>query len=292
MTTSRLALGSVQFGLNYGIANSSGQVNHKEVGRIFASANSIGINTVDTAIAYGDSEQIIGTMNLESWNIISKLPALPDKCPSVSSWVMDQVSQSLTKLNSNRLHGLLLHRPDQLLESNGDELYRALLELKESGLVEKIGISIYSPDQLSQLLHNFPCDIVQGPFNVLDRRIATSGWLDKLHKNNCEFHARSIFLQGLLLMSSHTRPRWFQQWEQVWQVWAQWLQNTGQTPIQACLLHVLADNRINKLVVGVDSVTHLEEIHSATTGKPLEAPSLLDTDEQDLLNPANWQKNH
>lgn len=291
MTSSRLALGSVQFGLNYGIANSTGQVNHEEVRQIFASANAIGINTVDTAIAYGDSEQIIGTMNLESWNIISKLPALPDKCASVSSWIRDQVAQSLTKLKSTRLHGLLLHRPDQLLEPNGDELYRTLIELKESGLVEKIGISIYSPDQLNQLWHHFPCDIVQGPFNVLDRRIATSGWLDELHKNNCEFHARSIFLQGLLLMPSHTRPHWFQRWAQVWQAWAQWLEHTGQTPIQACLLHALADNRIKKLVVGVDSVTHLEEIYSATTGKPLETPSFLDTDEPNLLNPANWQKN-
>ena len=104
------------------------------------------------------------------------------------------------RLNTINLYGLMLHRPEQLLGPYGEEIMSALLSLKKSGTVQKIGISVYSPDEFTELFSEYDFDIVQCPFNLIDRRLVNSGWLAKLKALGVEVHVRSSFLQGLLLM--------------------------------------------------------------------------------------------
>ena len=111
----RLALGTVQFGLNYGIANQQGQVSHDEAKAILDHASAHGIDTLDAAIAYGNSEQRLGEIGVQHWQVVSKLPAIPEGCSDISQWVADSVKESLQRLKIKRLYGLLLHRPQQLL---------------------------------------------------------------------------------------------------------------------------------------------------------------------------------
>lgn len=284
----KLALGTAQFGLNYGIANKHGQVPQDEAKAILDLAHASGMDTLDTAIAYGDSEQRLGEIGIQDWHIVSKLPAIPERCSDISQWAAQAVSKTLQRLKVESLYGLLLHRPQQLLEQDGDLLYRALQQLKRDGVVQKIGVSIYAPSELDALCSHYELDIVQSPFNIVDRRMLDTGWLSRLADQGTEVHVRSVFLQGLLLIKSSDRSRQFGRWDKLWSKWDEWLESTRQTPLQACLRYALSFSQISKVIVGVDSLPQLNEIHVARTGSIPQIPDGLSTSDLDLVNPANW----
>lgn len=284
----KLALGTAQFGLEYGIANTKGQVTAEEAVKILARAHAAGMDTIDTAIAYGQSEKSLGEAGVGDWHVISKLPAIPDDCVDVQKWVATNVDASLGKLKVQRLRGLLLHRPGQLLEENGQQLYKALLKLKEAGKVENIGISIYEPSELDNLCRHYAFDLVQAPFNVFDRRLATSGWLYRLHAQGVEVHVRSAFLQGLLLCATDKSPVGFERWDVLWAAWRAWVIDARLNPLQAALSHVLSYPEISRVVIGVDDLDQLNEILSYVMCKSHRAPETLMTVDPDLVNPARW----
>jgi aryl-alcohol dehydrogenase-like predicted oxidoreductase len=289
MMTSRLAIGTVQFGQSYGIANNSGQVTLRDAAEILQYARSSGVDTVDTAIAYGESEQRLGEIGVEQLQIVSKLPAIPQSCRDVHSWVYESVEGCLGRLKIPKLHGLLLHRPEQLFGVHGVELYRTMRELKIRGFVEKIGISIYGPDELDTLWPRFRFDIVQAPFSIVDRRMADSGWFDRLRLDGAEIHVRSIFLQGLLLMSVADRPPVFDRWSCIWQRWHAWLEYEQLTPLQACLGFALSQPEIDRVVVGVDSLRQLQAILDSTDVSCLMPPENLMCEDENLINPSRWR---
>ena len=286
----KLALGTVQFGLTYGIANRSGQVSRDEAAAILAHACGAGIDTLDTAIAYGESERRLGEIGVEQWRVVSKLPAVPEACADVGAWVREAVSGSLERLRIPRLGGLLLHRSQQLLGPHGEALYRVLLALKDEGKVEKIGVSIYDPEELDALWPRCQLGLVQAPFSILDRRLAASGWLSRLHQAGIEIHTRSVFLQGLLLMEAGKRPVTFDRWHPLWDQWHRWLDDQALSPLQACLGFVVAQPEIDRVVVGVDSLKQLQEIVSAAKPMGVPVPEFLTTEDLQLLNPSNWVK--
>jgi len=286
----KLALGTVQFGVNYGVANRQGQVGLDQAREIVTVARSSGLDTLDTAIAYGQSEATLGQLDLMDFKLITKLPALPDDCTDVPGWVEMQLAGSFERLGCSRIHGLLLHRPEQLLGGQGATLYRTLNDLKRQGLVEKVGVSIYEPQELDRLFGDMHFDLVQAPFNVLDTRLIDSGWLQRLPALGCELHVRSVFMQGLLLMPVAERPAKFSRWAPLWQEWDNWLQASELTPVQACLRHALAFAEISRVVVGVDSARQLEEIVQAASGELPEIPSTLRSSDPDLLNPSRWNQ--
>lgn len=286
----RLALGTVQFGLEYGIANQAGRVQLEDARYILQEAAAQGVDTLDTAIAYGDSESTLGQAGVSGWKIVTKLPALPEGCADVAGWVKVQIEGSLSRLGVSQLHGVLLHRPDQLLGENGKPLFEALQHLKAQGITRKIGVSVYGPEELARLMGEMQFDLVQAPLNILDRRLVESGWAKRLKEQGTEVHARSAFLQGLLLMPPDQRPAKFSRWTSLWSEWTRWLDETGLTPLQACLGYVLGVEAADKVVVGVDSVKQLKEIlvasHSALPSLP-NWPQAIDTD---LINPGQWSQ--
>lgn len=289
MKNNRLALGTAQFGLPYGVANQVERVTRSEAERILDHAWSAGLETLDTAIAYGDSEQRLGEIGVGQWHVISKLPPVPESCTNVAGWVRESVAASLSRLKVKKLRGLLLHRPQQLLSAPGQTLYAALDAVKTQGLVEKIGVSIYGPEELDALWPHFHFDLVQAPFNILDRRLSTTGWLTRLKQVGTEVHVRSVFLQGLLLMHSASRPSYFQRWQPLWAQWHQWLADKNLTPLQACLCFVLAQRQIDRVIVGVDSLKHLQDILAVAEETGIEPPANLISADLDLINPSKWK---
>ncbi len=286
----RLALGTVQFGLSYGVANRTGQVNLNTASEILAHAAGAGIDTLDTAIAYGQSEERLGEIGVNRWRIISKLPMVPKKCNDVSKWVQASIGDSLSRLKVDRLRGVLLHQPNQLLDCQGDAIFSALQDLKRSGITEKIGISIYDPQELDLIIPRYQFDIVQAPFNVLDQRLVTSGWLPRLKRMGAEVHVRSAFLQGLLLMEKSERPHRFSKWNSIWGNWHRWLADKQLSPLQACLRVALAPREIDRVVIGVDTLHHLLEILAAADGSAEIPPMELRCEDSDLLNPSHWNE--
>jgi hypothetical protein len=285
---SRIALGTAQFGLPYGVANRRGQVGRADLTAILGRAQAAGIDTVDTAMAYGDSEQRLGESGVGQWRVITKLPELPVPCADVAAWARTSVQGSLTKLGLVRLRAILLHRPLQLLGPHGPDLQAALFALKDEGLVEKVGFSIYGPDDLDALWHRFRPELVQAPLNVLDRRLLTSGWMARMHAAGTEIHVRSVFLQGLLLMDAASRPPMFSRWQPLWDRWTRWLSEASVSPLHACLGLALSRPEVSRVVVGVDSLEQLEEILAATLDTNLVPPLELACTDADLLDPSRW----
>ncbi len=284
-------LGTAQFGLDYGVSNNEGKISSFKVKQILEYGIQNGINTLDTAVLYGDSESVLGNIGVKNWQIVSKLPAISEEGVNIDQWVEGEVIKSLQRLQTNSLYGLLLHRPDQLFLSKGKRIVEALQGIKEKGLVRKIGVSVYSVEQLNALLSILQADIVQIPFNIFDQRFLSSGMIEYLKQNNIEIHARSIFLQGLLLMSPQNRPVYFNKWDSLLSRWDSYLRSENLSALEACIRFVIDKSMIDKVIVGVQNQKQLEEILHVQEfiSKRITFPDYLESDDQELINPSNWK---
>jgi len=289
MSTNRLALGTVQFGLDYGVANEAGQVAFEEVHHVMDLAKANEIDVLDTAIAYGTSEEVLGKVGVDGFRVVTKLPPLAENQNNVAQWVTKQVRESLARLGQKKVYGLLLHRSEDLLASQSRQLIQALADLKDVGIVQKIGVSIYSPDELEVVRNKIKIDLVQAPLNVVDRRMETTGWLDRLKDDGVEVHTRSAFLQGLLLMQRSKIPQKFLRWSNMWDMWENNLSELGVSPLEACLAYPLSLDQVDQVIVGVESAKQLEDIISAASSvdHALDT-SFMSSNDRNLIKPYNW----
>lgn len=294
MHSSRLMLGTAQFALPYGVANAVGIPSRGEVASILSKASADGIVSLDTAISYGECERLLGDAGVSDFDVTTKLPAVPDgvKAEGVSSWVDSQIRGALGRLRVDQIDAVLLHRPTQMVTEVGDALYRALCLQKDLGHVRRIGISIYDPSELDALISRFDLDVVQAPFNILDSRLLNTGWIDRLQNLGVSLHVRSIFLQGLLLMSKSQRPAYFHRWDSLWDRWDAWLQEHDLTALRATLRFALHAPGVEKVVLGVDSRSQLAQIIAVAGEGPLpDGYQSLSTTDVELLNPSLWKLN-
>ena len=288
-TSSKLALGSANFGLDYGVANNSGRISESELADILSFAQDACIEIIDTAQAYGDSESRIGSLCDDTqFKFITKIGADVANC-SRDQNVIRSVTQSCQRLSQSQLYAIMLHCPEILLSDHGSKVARELYMLKEQGVVSKVGVSIYSPDILNAILEVVELDIVQVPFNIFDQQILSSGWSEKLKSNGVEIHTRSVFLQGLLLMQQSDLPDYFvKHWPAHFEAWYKFLNDNRADPLEVALKFALQQNWIDKVVVGIDSVSHLNAlVKIEKSSEQVEFP-LLGSNDPNLINPSNW----
>jgi hypothetical protein len=285
----RLALGTVQFGQRYGIANVSGQVDVETAAEILESALSAGLDTLDTAIGYGDSEACLGAAGVSGWRVVTKLPPCPTNTIDVTKWVTEQVDGSLSRLRISAIDTLLLHKPTDLLGPAGAKIIAAMQSLKRRGLIRKAGISIYAPAELDATCPIWLPDVVQAPCNVFDRRLIRSGWLDRLLRVGVQVHIRSLFLQGLLLMPATQHPAWFTRWSELLTRWATWCAECRVTPLEASLAYAQSIPGVERLIVGVDSIAQWHEIVAAAARSAPVPPEDFCSDDPELIEPSRWQ---
>jgi aryl-alcohol dehydrogenase-like predicted oxidoreductase len=285
----QLALGTVQFGQRYGVANAGGRVSPATAAAILQLAARHGIEALDTAVAYGDSEACLGEIGVASWRVVSKLPPLPRDTPDVAAWIEAQVRGSLQRLRIGCLDGLLLHRPADVLGVAGERLLDAMATLKLRGWIAAAGASIYDPSELDELWPRWQPEVVQAPCNVLDRRLVRSGWLARLQQHGTRVQLRSVFLQGLLLMPAARRPPFFAQWQNLLDRWLAWCAAQGVSPLQVALTFASTLPAIERVVIGVESTVQLQEILSAVPPYAALPPEDLFTEDRDLLEPSRWK---
>lgn len=260
----KLALGTVQFGLNYGISNKEGKTPFEEVVKIMKYAESVGIEILDTAAAYGESEKVIGeaTKNNKKFKIITKIP--PFQSDKISDKEVQQletiIQNSLNKLKRDKVYGIMFHNVNDLFKENGKRLYYKLVELKSMNLVEKIGFSVYDGKEIDRLCELFPFDIIQLPINVLDQRLLKSSHLAKLKEVGVEVYARSIFLQGLLLMDLENVPKYFEPIIPLLREYHEMLHKNDMTLLDGAIDFAKNISEIDYLVVGVNNLEQLIEI--------------------------------
>ncbi|MDA1082645.1 MAG: aldo/keto reductase [Gemmatimonadetes bacterium] len=287
----KLALGTAQIGLDYGISNQRGQVSRAEAVEILKLARASSVTMLDTAVSYGDSEARLGDISASrGMDVVSKLPAIPDDVADIAGWMRDIVRGSLGRLRVTRLYGLLLHRSHALRGARAKEVGAALTGLMDAGLVLKTGVSIYVPAELDEIGGDAAVRLVQAPLNFFDDRLIQSGWLSRLKQKGIEVHARSIFLQGVLLFTPQNRPERFERWAEHFARYDGWMKTHDRSRLEVCVGYAMSVPEIDRIVVGVESAEQLTGIVAAAKLAPRPVPAALSATDPDLLDPLVWMR--
>jgi aryl-alcohol dehydrogenase-like predicted oxidoreductase len=289
----KLGLGTVQFGLDYGVSNKAGQTPAAEVSAILQFALENGITLVDTAAMYGSSEQILGEClrNLD-FKIVTKTPHFGNS--NITNDDADRLettfSESLRKLRRASVYGLLLHNCDDALAPGGERLFARMAGLQQRGLIKKVGVSAYTPEQVERVLDRYPFMIVQVPYNVFDQRFERTGTLARLKSKGVEVHTRSAFLQGALLMDSGDLPASLKRHREVFEQFHSIVREHGVSELQLALSFVLTQKLVDRVIVGACTAAQLSEIVEAAKYQPSGNDRLrqLGTDDESLINPSKW----
>lgn len=305
MKISRITLGTVQIGLEYGIANKTGKPAQASALEMLDYAWKNGINSFDTAPAYGNSETIIGTFvssylkDIDNLIITSKLPGIPD-IESISKDILyervkNHVNQSLSALKIKNIPVYLLHKPNDLFSSK-NTLIECLTRIKNEGLIGKIGVSIYEPWEVELALNYKELEAIQIPINVLDHRLINSGLLDRLKKRNFVVFARSVYLQGLFMLDPENIPKYLEPAKKHIRKLRE-LCTQYQLDMDAlCFLFVRDLPAITSVVIGAEKLGQVERNISLLNQPPI--PDLLKkeimenfkTIPENIVNPSKWNK--
>jgi aryl-alcohol dehydrogenase-like predicted oxidoreductase len=292
---SRLGLGTVQFGMHYGVSNRHGQPDEGEVAAILGRAEEAGIEYLDTAFAYPNSEILIGRHlpPRRRLKIVTKTTPIGSAAieRADKARILDALELSMERLRVDRLYGLLVHRAADLGKPGWENLVDALAEARSRGWVSRVGASVYNNDDLELVESRFAPDIIQGPFNVLDTRLISSKCFSRLKAAGTEMHARSVFLQGLLLMPPCSLPDFFEPVKPLLaSLRARWAEQ-GASPLVACVQFVLRHPDIDAVIVGVNSRSEFDEILSASASDPISTRAtagFLPSIDHRYLDPSLW----
>ena len=273
----KLVLGTVQFGLQYGV-NSAGRPSEDAVKSILAEASKGGITTLDTSSAYGNSEEILGecTTPEEGFKIVSKYP-------KGETSVGEMFNSSLKRLKVDKLYGYLLHH-FEVYKSN-PKVWDEFVALKEAGKVQKIGFSLYSPEELQFILDNkSPFDLIQVPFNIFDKKFLPL--MKEVHEKGVEIHVRSTFLQGLFFKDRETLPEKLKPMKKYLLQLDEFSRQSGLSISEIALNYNLQNPYIDGVLIGVDNVEQLKMNLASVKDTPIDIE--IEVKEQELLNPVNW----
>lgn len=287
-----LVLGTVQFGLAYGIANRRGKPDVGAVREILDLAYDLGLRMLDTATAYGESEAILGACGMQRWSTITKVPSFRNLDDAdLGAAAHDAVLRSLETLGSEKLHAVLAHDRRDAVGDRGRRLRDALAPLVASGQIGKIGVSVYGPEDMEGI-DSTNAQIVQAPLNVFDQRFITSGMAARLGAAGGELHVRSAFLQGLLLMPAAERPARFVPWTEKLAGFDGHIEASGLDPAAFCLGYVASQSAVRRCVVGVETVQQLSQLVVAFEAGMQASYDVhkLSSNDPGLIDPRQWEK--
>lgn len=261
----KLCLGTVQFGMDYGIRGQKKPSLSESVSMLdYATQN--GITDIDTAFAYGEAEDVVGeflskkTIDRSKLFISSKLKPneLDDiPCSKLKSVINEHLDRSLKRLHTDYLDSYMLHSSRYAFN---DDILEALYEVKKEGRIKHCGVSVYYPDEAKKCIESNFVDFMQLPFSVFDQRMQNEGVFDLAKKkNNTQIHARSAFIQGLILMKEDEVPPFLQGARPILAKIDKLSKKYAISRIEIALLFVKHFNAISHLVFGVDNMEQLKE---------------------------------
>jgi len=299
-----VALGTVQLGLDYGIANQSGMPGQQEAVSLVRNAIEHGVNWIDTARGYGLSEQRVGDALSAGWNsrtrVVTKLDplgVLPEDATvtCIKSTVHESLLASLHALDMKKLDVLLLHRWAHRVSHQG-EIWKWLLNQKAQGLINELGASIYSPEEAIEALSDMDVTHLQIPFNIFDQRWLGDNFQNALaNRPDVRIHVRSVFLQGLLISDAEIWPDWDTAASGRVQQINELVQLLGrQSKADLCMAFVLAQDWVDAIVIGVETNKQLQDNLRLACEKPLTLEECntvvknLSGIPDRLINPSQW----
>lgn len=276
-----IALGSAQFGLNYGIINSNGKIEAKDAIKILREAIYQGIEYIDTAAAYGNSEKIIGTALSDGLydqvKIITKLLPFDEKSDVEDNqifWkttIYNCINKSLKNLKISKIDTIMIHRAKHL---QNEFIIDELKSMRNKNFFDNIGVSVQTPEELDKVLKYDFISIIQIPLNILDHR--WDRFVPKIKKikkkRKLKIHVRSIFLQGLLI--DETFSKWISaniKDPSEIRDWINRLKETfnRQSAKDLCISFLNGLNWIDTIIMGVDNIEQLHENFLLFQNKPL-----------------------
>lgn len=276
-----IAIGTAQFGLDYGISNAIGKTTSSEVKKILQYAEEVGIDCLDTAREYGDCEKIIGetiTPN-QNFKIVTKV--------SKDANVDKDFNESLHMLSLKSLYGVLIHNTGVLFSNNGKEIFEKLEEKKASGFIEKIGVSVYTPEETRSILNRFDIDIIQFPSSLLDQRFVSSGVIEELKEKNIEIHIRSIFLQGLYFMSS-SMPTFFDPIKDKILKIDKASYDLGVSKVKL-IIDYAKSLEVDKIIIGVNCLEQLKETVGEYNKQDIDIDFKQFSSDNKIIDPRAWR---
>jgi aryl-alcohol dehydrogenase-like predicted oxidoreductase len=288
---SKLSLGTAQWGMDYGWANERGQPGFSELEKMLEMALANGVRHLDTAQCYGNAEGILGKLGVAKagFKINSKLNQIG--CAATTASILAQLDSSLRALKVEQIESLMVHNVQDLLEPNGDVIWGVFRSLLAEERVGKIGVSVYHPEELEDLLHLEDLGIVQVPLNLYDQRFLNTDWLGKLKEQGVVIQARSIFLQGILTLSPGSLPIHLQSIREHQERLTNSLKGNGLSLVEGALRFGCSQPEVDQVVVGCENRNQLSEIisHAANTDElsfeDWEQFSLRDLD---IIDPSRW----
>lgn len=299
---SRFTIGCVQIGLTYGI-DSLGKPPLEKSIEILSYAVNNGINVFDTSPIYGDSEEIIGDFlkrsGKENKFISTKLEKIPAEVWDNNNLLSDKIryefNLSCKKLGVDKIAIYFVHVSSDAFKNNGKVL-DTLCALKAEGMIDSVGVSIYSEDEFKQCIEDKRIDIVQAPFNILDRRLDRSKMIQEAEKRNLYVCARSIYLQGLLLMKTDKIPDYLREAKKFIKKLNEISEYSGYGIKELCVKYVLEVKGISSIVIGINSLEQLKENISLFNSKPLDLETIkaindLPVPPDYILDPRMWVGN-
>jgi len=290
-TISKLALGTVQFGLEYGIANKIGQPSIKEVKKIIDYVQEHGINCFDTAAAYGSSEEVLGKVlkKTKKAYIISKISSdnFVDNCQK-------HIDLSLKRLQTKGLYAILLH--DSKLLSQWDKSFDALISnLIDSKKIKYFGVSIYTENDFDNALANDMISIIQIPFNLFDQRALKLNWFEKAKAKNKLIFIRSIYLQGLFFMDKNSLPKKLEKAKQYLNQLHDYCKHLNTSVDKLALSFVNSTAKENIILFGCDSFLQAQEnietfnnLENLSDSIISELHKSFKNVPEDIYNPTRW----
>lgn len=289
-----LAIGTVQFGINYGVTNKTGKTPADEVKRIINYAREQNISVIDTSPAYGDSEKVLGDQDLDFFKIITKTAYIKNsKIEDDDITEMENALQrSLQLLGVDSIDGLFVHNTGDLRKEGNQRFFEKLKEFKERGLVSKIGVSVYDHFEIDELYSKYSFDMIQIPISVIDQRLVDTFILQELKRENIEIHARSIFLQGLLLNETTQLPLSFKGVFPLLDKYFLYLKENGMSKLEGALKYIHDIEEIDYAVVGINNTSQLHQINEALR-KVREIKEKFDFSEfycrdRQIIDPRKW----
>lgn len=250
----RIVIGSANFTQEYG--SDSFQINYNELKKILNLAKKNNIYKIDTAEAYLKNKNIFKKID-NKFQFFTKI-IFDSKWASLE-FCQKQLEHHFRIFSNNKVEILFFHDIKILFTKNGEKIFRNLEVLKKKKYFQKIGLSIYDTTCLANLISKYNFDVIQCSYNILDKRILSSGWFCKLKNQGIEIHARSIFLQGLLINDSFYKKKYFKKWYPFFFDWFQSLKKNKISPIDYCLTDLL-NYDFDKIIVGINNSKNLKDI--------------------------------
>lgn len=286
----KISLGTVQWGHSYGLTDDSSIVSHAEINSLIELAMKENIYCLDTSQNYGNAEELIGKyvgMKIPSITKMS-IQAREVSSNTAENIVKNSINISRNKLNVQTLKGILIHNTDFLYSKYAPKYIDALIKAKNSGLIHKFGFSIYESRDLINVLNLCDPDILQIPLNVFNQEFLTCPMIAKLSYRGCEIHARSIFLQGLLLLKMKSLPDFFKRYQKDLFEWKEFCIQNEISPMEGCISFIKTAKYVDVVILGVNSKKQFQENITAFNQSLRLDYSRFSKRENNLTDPRQW----